>query len=116
MTILFGIKNCDSVKKARAWLDSHQLPYTFSDFRIEGIDPQRLQVWVAEAGWKLLLNRRSSSWRQLPEAVRLDIDERSALSLMVENPTLIKRPVVEHHGQVVIGFSETTFTRLFIVH
>jgi arsenate reductase len=113
MTTLSGIKNCDSVKKARHWLEAHQIEYRFHDFRTEGLAAERLQQWNGTVGWEALLNRRGTSWRQLPQAVRDAIDEPSALTLMLENPTLIKRPVLElNDGTVHVSFKADDYARL----
>jgi arsenate reductase len=110
---LYGIKNCDTVKKARKWLDAHQIDYRFHDFRTDGLDAKALETWVKELGWDVLVNRRGTTWRQLDASVRDSIDEASALKLMEENPTLIKRPVLDLGDRRVVGFSEKTYTDLF---
>ncbi|MEN8170163.1 MAG: ArsC family reductase [Pseudomonadota bacterium] len=114
MNTLSGIKNCDSVKKARKWLEAQNVDYRFHDFRSDGLEQQKLQQWNKVVGWEILLNRRGTSWRQLPQPVKDNIDESSALSLMLENPTLIKRPVLElDDGSVHVGFKAEEYTRLF---
>jgi arsenate reductase len=114
MTTLYGIKNCDSVKKARKWLDANGIDYRFHDFRAEGLQQERLQQWNSAVGWETLLNRRGTSWRQLPQQVKDTIDEASALALMLENPTLIKRPVLERkNGKVHVGFKAEEYASLF---
>lgn len=110
---LYGIKNCDTVKKARKWLDAHQIDYRFHDFRTDGLDAKALETWVKELGWDVLVNRRGTTWRQLDASLRDSIDEASALKLMEENPTLIKRPVLDLGDRRVVGFSEKTYTDLF---
>lgn len=97
MTIdIYGIPNCDTVKKARAWLDERGKAYAFHDYKKDGVDPARLDRWADAAGWDVLLNTRGTTFRQLPEAERKDIDRARALALMAAHPSLIKRPVVEH--------------------
>jgi arsenate reductase len=114
MTTLSGIKNCDSVKKAQKWLEAHDVAYNFHDFRIEGLEPGKLQQWSRVIGWEALLNRRGTSWRQLPPEVKETIDEASALALMLENPTLIKRPVLElDDGALHVGFNADDYEKLF---
>ncbi len=114
MTTLCGIKNCDSVKKARKWLQQHNIDYRFYDFRSEGVTQEKLRQWSKTVGWETLLNRRGTSWRQLPEEVRDGVGEASALALMLENPTLIKRPVLElDNGAVHIGFKAEHYSALF---
>jgi arsenate reductase len=111
---LFGIKNCDSVKKARKWLEAHDVAYRFHDFRSEGLEPGKLQQWSRAVGWEILLNRRGTSWRQLPPEVREAVDEASAIDLMLKNPTLIKRPVLElDDGALHVGFSADNYEKLF---
>ncbi|GGZ03043.1 arsenate reductase [Novosphingobium colocasiae] len=107
MTLSFyGIPNCDTVKKARVWLDTQGIAYAFHDYKKEGADPVRLARWVAEAGWEKVLNRAGTTFRKLPEADRADLDEGKAVALMVANPSCIKRPVVEHPGGLLVGFKE----------
>lgn len=110
MLTLAGIKNCDTVKKARKWLDANGIDYRFHDFRADGLAQETLQRWQRAVGWETLLNRRGTSWRQLPQPIRDSIEETSALQLMLENPTLIKRPVLElDNGSVFVGFSEEIY-------
>lgn len=101
---LYGIPNCDTVKKARAWLDERGHAYLFHDYKKEGADRARLGNWADKVGWALLLNTRGTTFRQLPESDRAGLAKDSALALMVEHPSLIKRPVVEHPGGVLVGF------------
>lgn len=105
MTIdLYGIPNCDTVKKARKWLDAEGRAYTFHDYKKEGADPAKLAHWADAAGWEALLNRRGTTFRKLPEADKADIDRERALALMAVHPSLIKRPVVEYSGGLLVGF------------
>jgi arsenate reductase len=114
VTALFGIKNCDSVKKARKWLETHNVAYRFHNFRSDGLEPGKLQQWNTTVGWESLLNRRGTSWRQLPPEVREAIDEASAMALMLKNPTLIKRPVLElDDGELHVGFSADDYEKHF---
>ena len=101
---LFGIPNCDTMKKARAWLAEHDIDYDFHDYKKAGIDESTLRTWVAQVGWELLLNRRGMMWRKVPQEVKDSIDEASAIALMLETPSIIKRPVLEHDGQLLVGF------------
>lgn len=111
---LCGIKNCDSVKKARKWLEANGIAYQFQDLRSDGLTKQQLLRWNASQGWETLLNRRGTSWRLLPQTVRDGIDEESALAVMLENPTLIKRPVLElQDGSIHIGFNEEEYRKMF---
>lgn len=102
---LYGIKNCDTVKKARKWLDEQGIDYEFHDFKKDGLQSDLLFSWEHAVGWETLLNRRGTTWRKLPEDVRDTIDGQSAHEIMLENPSIIKRPVVENGGDVRVGFS-----------
>ncbi len=113
MTTLVGIKNCDSVKKARKWLDSHSVAYTFHDLREHGVGKNELAKWLDAVGWETLLNRRSTSWKQLPESDRSDLDRNKALALMLASPTLIKRPVLISGKVIRAGFNETEYQAIF---
>lgn len=112
MTLEFyGIPNCDTVKKARAWLEGRGTAYAFHDYKKEGADPARLAAWSDAAGWEALLNRRGTTFRALPEADKADIDRAKALRLMAAHPSLIKRPVVEHPGGLLVGFDAAEWER-----
>lgn len=106
MITLYGIPNCDTVKKARTWLDSKGIAYTFHDYKKEGADPAKLQAWVDAKGWEVLLNRAGTTFRKLPDADKQGIDAAKAIGLMVEQPSVIKRPVIEHPGGLLVGFKE----------
>ena len=103
---MFGIANCDTVKKARAWLDGRGIAYRFHDYKKEGADPLRLARWVEAEGWESVLNRRGTTFRGLDEASKADLDAAKAVALMVAHPSMIKRPVVEYPGGVLVGFNE----------
>ena len=110
MTIhLYGIPNCDTVKKARTWLDGVGVDYTFHDYKKEGADRSNLERWADAVGWEVLLNRRGTTFRKLDEADKADIDRDKAIALMLEHPSMIKRPVAEHEngGRVLVGFAES---------
>jgi Spx/MgsR family transcriptional regulator len=113
MIHLYGIPNCDTVKKARTWLDARGVCYTFHDYKKEGADPARLAAWSDAVGWETLLNRRGTTFRALSEADKADIDRAKALRLMAASPSLIRRPVVELAGGLLVGFDagewEATF-------
>lgn len=102
----YGIPNCDTVKKARTWLDARGSDYTFHDYKKEGADAARLEKWVAEAGWEKLLNRAGTTFRKLPDADKQDLDAAKAVAIMVAQPSTIKRPVVEYPGGLLVGFKE----------
>ncbi|MBB3019853.1 Spx/MgsR family transcriptional regulator [Microvirga lupini] len=101
---LYGIKNCDTMKKARAWLDAKGVSYTFHDYKAEGIDRARLEGWARSVGWETLLNRAGTTFRKLPDADKAGLDEHRALALMLDQPSMIKRPVLEHDGRILVGF------------
>lgn len=105
MTItMFGIKNCDTIKKARTWLDAHGTTYAFHDYKTAGIEPAHLRDWIGRVGWEVLLNRAGTTFRKLPEADRLDLDVDKALALMVAQPSMIKRPVLDTGETLLVGF------------
>lgn len=104
MIHLYGIPNCDTVKKARAWLEARGVDYAFRDYKKEGANPAKLAAWSDVVGWQALLNRRGTTFRGLSEADKADIDSAKALRLMVANPSLIRRPVIEHANGVLVGF------------
>lgn len=107
MTItLYGIPNCDTVKKARAWLDARGLAYAFHDYKKQGADPAKLSAWVEQAGWEKVLNRAGTTFRKLPEADKAGLDAAKAVQVMAANPSCIKRPVVEYPGGLLVGFKE----------
>ncbi|HEX5047113.1 MAG TPA: ArsC family reductase [Gammaproteobacteria bacterium] len=102
---LYGIKNCDTMKKARAWLDAHSVAYDFHDYKAEGVDRSRLERWSRVVGWETLLNRAGTTFRKLPDSRKNVRDEREAIALMIEQPSLIKRPVLERGATLLVGFS-----------
>jgi arsenate reductase len=104
MIRLYGIKNCDTVKKARGWLDARGSGYEFHDFKTEGVDEGQLRGWARELGWERLLNRAGTTFRQLPEASRQDLDEDKAVALMLAQPSMIKRPVADLGDRRLVGF------------
>ena len=107
---IYGIPNCDTVKKARGWLDARGIAYAFHDYKKAGVDPAKLREWSAAAGWDKLLNRAGTTFRKLPEADKANLDEAKAVELMAANPSCIRRPVVEHSGTLLIGFKEDEWT------
>lgn len=113
MTTIYGIKNCDTVRKARKWLDEHNIDYQFHDFRTDGLTKKDLLGWVKAVGWEVLVNKRGTTWRQLAEKARHSVDERRAIDLMLAHPTLIKRPVLVRGKHVQVGFSAADYKKLF---
>ena len=112
MTILYGIPNCDSVRKARKWLITHNVDYQFHDFRQDGVSAKQLKHWAKLVGWESLLNRRGQTWRKLPDKAKANLNEAAALKLMQAEPTLIKRPVLEVKSGVLVGFKDTDYKEL----
>jgi len=104
MTMIYGIKACDTMQKARAWLDQHGVAYDFHDYKARGVDRERLQGWAAEVGWEVLLNRSGTTFRKLPEADKADLDDTKAIGLMLAQPSMIKRPVLESERGLLVGF------------
>lgn len=112
MITLYGIKNCDSIKKARSWLDEHEVVYHFHDFRVDGLSSEQLDLFINQAGWESLLNKRSNSWRQLDDQQKASLNAEKAACLMLENPTLIKRPVLQTDEQILTGFNAEKYQTL----
>jgi arsenate reductase len=112
MTTLYGIPNCDTVKKARAWLDAHGLPYHFHDYKKAGIDLATLQRWCQHWGHVKVINTRGTTWRKLPEQQRSQLDASSALSLMLSQPSLIRRPIIEKGTILLLGFDQQEWQTL----
>jgi arsenate reductase len=103
---LFGIPNCDTVKKARRWLDDHGIKYTFHDYKKQGADEAKLRDWTKALGWEKVLNRAGTTFRKVPEPDRADLDADKAIALMLAYPSMIKRPLVEYPGGLLLGFRE----------
>ena len=108
-TTIYGIKNCDTMKKARAWLDKHGVAYGFHDYKAEGIDKERLARWSKAVGWEMLLNRAGTTFRKLPEADKENLTEKKAMALMLAQPSMIKRPVLEIGGKLLVGFKPENY-------
>ncbi len=113
---LYGIKNCDTVKKARAWLDAHRIEYRFHDFRSDGIDLKQTQNWLQELSIDELINKRGTTWRQLDEKTRNTLTVNNAAALIVVHPSLIKRPLLDIGHQRFVGFSESMYRDIFKTH
>jgi arsenate reductase (glutaredoxin) len=108
---LYGINNCDTMKKARTWLDSHAVQYEFHDYKTAGIDPAVLVRWCAVVGWEALLNRGGTTFRKLPDALKTGLNERKAISLMTAQPSMIKRPVLELDKRLWVGFQPALYEK-----
>jgi arsenate reductase len=113
MTTLYGIKNCDTVRKARKWLEAQGIDYTFHDVRADGLTKKAVTEWAKAVGWETLLNRRGTTWRQLPDVAKESINQKEAIDLMLEHPTLIKRPVLAHKKVIHVGFKAAEYEALF---
>lgn len=113
MITLYGISNCDTIKKARAWLGNNGIEYIFHDYRKQGLERDQLEAWSDELGWESLLNRRGSTWRQLPESIRATINRDQAISLMLEHPAMIKRPLLDLGQSRKLGFKDTDYQSYF---
>ena len=113
MIILYGIKNCDTVKKSRDWLAKNNIEYRFHDFRVDGLDKTQVSSWIAEIGLENLVNKRSTTWKELDEKIKENFSEKNAALIIAENPTLIKRPLLDTGKQKHVGFKETEYARIF---
>jgi arsenate reductase len=112
MITIYGIKNCDTMKKAFAWLDGQKLAYRFHDYKKAGVDRAQLTAWCAKAGWKTMVNTRGTTWRKLTPEQQTVSTQAGAVALMLENPSLIKRPVVEKGAQLLVGFDVQEYSQL----
>ena len=110
---IYGIKNCDTMKKARAWLDEHGVAYAFHDYKAEGIDKASLERWARQVGWETLLNRAGTTFRALPEKEKTGVTEEKAIALMLAQPSMIKRPVLDVGGKLIVGFKADIYAEAF---
>jgi len=110
---IYGIRNCDTMKKARAWLDKRSVGYVFHDYKTAGIGRGKLESWTKQAGWETLLNRAGTTFRKLPEKDREGLSEKKALALMAAQPSMIKRPVLEAGGSLLVGFRPEIYEKAF---
>jgi arsenate reductase (glutaredoxin) len=110
---IYGIKNCDTMKKARTWLDERDVAYAFHDYKAEGIDKASLERWAKEVGWEVLLNRAGTTFRALPDADKIGLTEKKAIALMLAQPSMIKRPVVDVGGKLTVGFKPEVYAKVF---
>jgi arsenate reductase len=106
---IYGIKNCDTMKKARAWLDGQGVAYAFHDYKTQGIERARLEAWARDVGWETLLNRAGTTFRKLPDKDKDGLNEKNALALMLVQPSMIKRPVLDTGGKLLVGFTPETY-------
>ncbi len=108
---MYGIPNCDTIKKARVWLEGHGVGYVFHDYRAQGLEADRLAAWIEELGWEVLLNKSSATFRALPEPDKQGLDAEKAKALMLANPTMIKRPVLDLGNRFLVGFRPDVYQR-----
>jgi Spx/MgsR family transcriptional regulator len=116
MITLYGIKNCDTVKKARKWLELHDIEYQFHDFREDGLERSAVDSWLAELGWETLVNKRSTSWKALDAPLRESMDTDKAAAAIMQQPTLIKRPLLDIGHERQVGFSTANYQKIFNKH
>lgn len=112
MITMYGIKNCDTIKKARKWLEENGIDYQFHDYKKDGLEAEQLKTWVAELGWEALVNKRGTTWRKLPDDVKDNIDEASAIAVMLENNSIIKRPLLDTGTSKSLGFKADDYASL----
>ncbi|MFI5001270.1 MAG: ArsC family reductase [Reyranellales bacterium] len=112
-TTIYGIKNCDTMKKARAWLDKAGVAYEFHDYKAAGIERGRLEGWAAKVGWETLLNRAGTTFRKLPDSSKAGLGEKKAVALMLAQPSMIKRPVLDIGGKLLVGFKPADYEKAF---
>ena len=112
MIKLYGIPNCDTIKKARKWLKDNGIDYEFHDYKKLGVPEKELKTWVKQVGWEVLLNKRGTTWRKLDDSIKDSVDEKSAIKLMIDNPSIIKRPVLVNEKLLLVGFKEDDYFQL----
>jgi arsenate reductase (glutaredoxin) len=113
-TVIYGIKNCDTMKKARAWLDKHGIDYAFHDYKTAGVEREKLERWAKKVGWEALLNRAGTTFRKLPDKNKDGLTQKKAVALMLEQPSMIKRPVLElGAGKLLVGFAPESYKAAF---
>ncbi|QBJ14325.1 ArsC family reductase [Agrobacterium sp. 33MFTa1.1] len=111
--IIYGIKNCDTMKKARSWLETHGVDYSFHDYKASGIDRAHLETWCDAAGWEMVLNRAGTTFKKLDDGQKAGLSREKAIALMLEQPSMIKRPVLGAKGKITVGFKPETYQTLF---
>ena len=113
MITVFGIKNCDTIKKARNWLSDQGIEYQFHDFRTDGIDQEKIENWIQQAGWETVLNRRCTTWRKLDSSVQDSTNRDNVAALLAEYPAMIKRPILDIDGDITVGFKPDIYRSIF---
>ncbi len=112
MITIYGIPNCDSIKKAKKWLKDNNIDYTFHDYKKLGVPKKELITWIKKSAWETLLNKRGTTWRKLDDSTKNSVDEKSAIQIMLENPSIIKRPVLIKEDKIIIGFKPDDYSQL----
>ena len=112
MIKIYGIPNCDTIKKARKWLKDNDIDYEFHDYKKQGVPEKELKIWAKQVGWETLLNKRGTTWRKLDDDTKNSVDEKSAINIMLENPSIIKRPVLSSGKILLVGFSVDEYAQL----
>ena len=110
---IYGISNCDTIKKAKNWLDKNNIQYSFYDYRKQGLEAEQIERWVNILGWEALLNQRGTTWRKLADEIKNNVDQASAIEIMLENPSIIKRPLLDKNNELHLGFSDSQYQALF---
>ena len=113
MTTLYGIKNCDTVKKARKWLAERNIKFIFHDVRADGLELAQINRWIEKSDWETVLNRRGTTWRKLDQGLQRDIARDNVAALLLANPTMIKRPILDHNGTINVGFKPDIYESIF---
>ena len=114
MITLYGIPNCDTIKKARKWLSDNSIEFEFHDYKKLGVPEKELKSWVKQVGWEVLLNKRGTTWRKLDDSVKDSVNDKTAIQIMMDNPSIIKRPVLCSGKKILVGFKEETYKEEFI--
>ena len=114
LPVMYGIPNCDTIKKARNWLKSHDIEYQFHDYKKQGTDENQLTSWLQELGWEKLINKRGTTWRKLDDKTKSTMDNQFAIQIMSDNPSIIKRPLLVMNKQIILGFNENTYQQEFL--
>ena len=109
---MYGIPNCDTIKKARNWLKTNDVDYEFHNYKKDGVPEEELNKWIKRLGWEILLNKRGTTWRKLDETTKSKVNEKSAIKIMLDNPSIIKRPVLDTGKSILVGFNENEYKQI----
>ena len=113
MIRLFGIPNCDSIKKSKKWLKENNIEFEFHDYKKQGVPEKELRSWIKQVGWEVLLNKRGTTWRKLDDDTKNSVNEKEAIQIMMDNPSIIKRPVLNSNNVITVGFKPEIYKELF---